>query len=288
MDLSDLEAFVEFSKTMNFTRAAEALHISQPALHTKVQKLSKEIGVPLYSKSGRVLSLTGYGVEVARFGRETSSHIEGFLQTLVGGRGDQSVTLAAGAGCYLYILGEPLRIFQERAKSGLQLLTTNADQTLEKLRRGEAHLGVTVLETVPPDLSASQIYSAPGLLIVGKDHRLARRKKLSIAELQGIELIVPPLGRPHRETLARTFREHEVNWKVALEASGWELMTHFVNLGLGAAIINGCCRIPGTLKAIPIKEFPVVNYYLLTKRTLQLSTEQQRLFNLIKAGGADE
>jgi len=177
MEFTDLEAFVEFSKTMNFTRAAEALHISQPALHRKVQKLSKEIGVPLYSKSGRVLSLTAYGIEVARFGRETRSHVDGFLDTLVGSRSDQPVILAAGSGCYLYILGEPLRSFQKEQSSGLQLLTTNAEQTVDKLRSGEAHLGVTVLDTVPPDLTETKLYSAPGLLVVSKDHPLARCKK---------------------------------------------------------------------------------------------------------------
>ena len=66
LNLDALYAFTVFSETRNFTRAAETLHISQPALHVKIKKLSEELGVPIYTKSGRELVLTSYGKALVR------------------------------------------------------------------------------------------------------------------------------------------------------------------------------------------------------------------------------
>lgn len=282
MNLDSLEAFVVFSETLNFTRAAQRLNISQPALHVKIKKLSQELGVPLYSKKGRTLELSPYGTELARFGRETSTHIEGFLQTLLQGHQTQPVVLAAGAGCYLYLLGEALGNFQKSEHPGLRLLTADATSTVDLLRSGQAHMGVTVLETVPPDLKSELLYQAPGTLVVPREHPLARHKTLPLSKLDGISLIVPPVGKPFRSVVTRTLASGEVSWRVAVEASGWELMLHFVQLGLGAALVNGCCRIPDSLKAIPVQGFPTANYYLLSKRTLALSPHQQLLYDQIR------
>lgn len=278
-----LEAFVEFSKVLNFTRAAESLSISQPALHVKIKKLSQELGVPLYSKKGRTLSLTPYGVELARFGRESRAQTEVFLQTLVQGHHSQTVVLAAGSGAYLYLLGGALSRFRECEAGDLRLLTANATRTVDLVRTGEAHMGVTVLESVPPDLQAVLIHRAPGTLVVPKSHPLARRKSLSVTHLEGLGLIVPPLGMPFRGVVGRTLESRQVNWRVAVEASGWELMIHFAELGLGVAIVNGCCRLPSGLRAIPIREFPVAKYYLLNKRTLAFSEAQQHLYEEISS-----
>ncbi|WP_433478061.1 helix-turn-helix domain-containing protein [Spirillospora sp. CA-142024] len=72
MDLSRLStdalaSFAVFADHLNFTRAAEELHISQPALHVKVQKLAENLGRPLYTRQGRRLTLTSTGEQVARF-----------------------------------------------------------------------------------------------------------------------------------------------------------------------------------------------------------------------------
>ncbi|MFZ5890453.1 MAG: LysR family transcriptional regulator [Myxococcota bacterium] len=63
-------AFTEFAEHLNFTRAAKQLHISQPALHVQIRKLSEEVGRPLYRRTGRSLSLTPEGKRLAVFGRE--------------------------------------------------------------------------------------------------------------------------------------------------------------------------------------------------------------------------
>jgi DNA-binding transcriptional LysR family regulator len=56
-----------------------------------------------------------------------------------------------------------------------------------------------------------------------------------------------------------------VAWRVAVEAGGWELMLHFASLGIGLAIVNGCCRLPPGLVAKPLEELPRVRYQVLQR-----------------------
>lgn len=285
MNYDALYAFVEFSRSLNFTHAAEILSISQPALHVKIKKLSQELGVPLYVKRGRVLELTPHGVELARFGKESEAQTEAFLSSLMQSSRPEQVVLAAGAGSYRYLLGPALSGF---GGEKLRLLTTDTPQTLELIRTGEAHMGVTVLESEPADLEALPIHTAQAQLIVPRAHPLARRRRLRLSDLSGLGLIVPPLGRPFRSAVSRILAAHEVPWRVAVEASGWELMMHFASLGLGVTIVNGCCEVPRGLKGIPIQGFPPVRYYLVKKRTFPFSVEQQRLYQRIAQAGQEK
>lgn len=278
LTLDSLRAFEEFSRTMNFTHAAEALHISQPALHTKIKKLSATLGRVLYLKEGRRLELTREGQEVVRFARELREEVEAFSESFL----TQRVTLAAGAGSYLYLLGPALREFRAQSESRLELLTTDREATLRALRLGEAQLGVTVLESVPRDVEASLLHSLPPALVVPRGHPLADRRRLRPEELGGWELIAPPEGRPHRQALERLAGEHGFELRVALEAEGWELMLHFVALGLGLAVVNGCCRIQPELVAVPLSGLSRANYYLVSKRSFPLSEEQRLLADLIE------
>ena len=83
-DLDAAADFAVFADHLNFTRAAEALHLSQPALHAKVKKLEAELGVPLYKKRGRALELTDTGRELARLGRDLRTQASDLLRHLTG------------------------------------------------------------------------------------------------------------------------------------------------------------------------------------------------------------
>src|SRR5262245_10235293 len=95
--------FAVFAEQLNFTRAARELHISQPALHVKVRKLSEQLGVPLYVREGRHLALTPEGEAVGRLGRRIEQHVDALVGELRG-EGPLPVTLAAGEGAHLYVV----------------------------------------------------------------------------------------------------------------------------------------------------------------------------------------
>src|SRR6516162_9121125 len=99
-----LQAFLTFSQTMNFTRAAAELNISQPALHVKIGKLAGSLGQTLYYKAGRNLVLTPAGERVSAYARAEQERLLAFIDDLRQGASRRSVAFCAGNGAYLNLL----------------------------------------------------------------------------------------------------------------------------------------------------------------------------------------
>src|SRR5688572_10957785 len=201
MDSDRLAAFVEFAEHLSFTRAAEKLHVTQPALFAQIKKLGEELGMPLYVRIGRRLELTAEGEAVARFGREQARATAAFLDELRYGSSRQPVVLAAGEGAFRYLLGDAIGAFVKSEIAPLALLTRDREGTIEALRSGVAHLGVTSLGSVPPDLDGDAIASARAIAVLPPKHALAKKRRLVPRDLAGERLILPPRGRPHREAI---------------------------------------------------------------------------------------
>jgi DNA-binding transcriptional LysR family regulator len=163
------------------------------------------------------------------------------------------------------------------------VLTRDREGTLAALSSAEAHIGVTALDTVPDTMSATPLRRVGMLLVMHRGHRLARKRRVRLADLAGERLIVPPAGRPHRDLVTRALASAHVDWEPALEAAGWEVMLHYAALGVGLAIVNDICRIPSGATARPLAEIPALRYYVLHRRQLPLAPPAARLRGLIVA-----
>ena len=260
--LEAIQAFAVFADSLSFSEAARALHISQPALHTKIGRLADQLGIPLYVRSGQKLALTRHGELVARHGRDLQSRSLALLDSLRGHAEPERIALAAGGGAFLYLLGPSLRSFIRRStgKVRLTLLTLDRAGTLDAVLTGKAHVGVAPLETVPDEIAAEPLCSVGQVLVAPRDHPLARKRSIRLPDLAGAELIVPRSGQPHREILARTLQSAGIPWTVAVEATGWELIIEFVRMGMGFAVVNSYCRIPAGLTSVPIPELPGLRF----------------------------
>lgn len=286
MNLDAVTAFATFADSLNLSTAAEALHISQPALHAKLRKLGEQLGVRLYVRVGRRLELTAQGEEVARFGREIAQQTRVFGTQLRDGDAGE-LAFAAGDGAYLYLLGPALRRFLAEGKTRLKLLTRDRDGALEAVRSGRAQLGVAPLQSVPGEFEARVLTTVGQMLVVRGDHPLARRRRLKLRDLAHCALIVPPEEKPHRQLLARLLQTAGVPWTVAVEATGWDLMLSFVQMGVGAAVVNAYCRLPRGLRGLPISELPTLRYYVFHRRGLKPAGELARLARTLQAQAED-
>ncbi|AGP35143.1 LysR family transcriptional regulator [Sorangium cellulosum] len=286
LNLDWLGAFVVFSEHLNFTRAARALHVSQPALHAQIGKLGEALGVTLYQRRGQRLELTADGRRVAAFGREVGERTRSFLDVLRHGESREPVVLCAGEGSYLYLLGEGIRAFTARAVAPLRLLTRDREATLDAVVAGEAHLGVAPLEGAPDGLAADRLTEVEQVLVVPEAHPLARKRRVHLRDLEGARLVVPGPGRPHRAALAQALLSAGVRWEPAVEANGWELMLHFVRLGVGIAVVNACCRLPRGLVARPLPELPRKVFYVVHRRGVDLQGGPAALRDALVAHGA--
>lgn len=262
ISLDALLAFAEFAEDGNFSKAALRLHLSQPALHTKIAKLGRTVDRPLYIRRGRSIEITEAGRKVQRFARELSASTQAFQDDLLEQESAQSVVLAAGEGSYLYLLGQGMRAHLSANKHSLRLITADGAAAVEAVQAGRAHLGVASLDAVPKGMMAEPLTKVGQMLVLPKQHPLASKRRIRLKDLESAELIVPPSGRPHRAMLSQMLQSAEVSWTVAVEASGWEVMLYLVRLGMGLAIVNACCRIPSGVVTRPMLELPALQYFI--------------------------
>ncbi len=275
IDLDAALAFATFAESMNFSAAARRLHLSQPALHVKIGKLAARLALPLYRREGRALTLTRHGERVAAFGRAVAAQRRELQAELDGA--DATLTLAAGEGAYLYLLGGGIRHYLRGEGRRLRLLTRDRDGAVAAVLDGHAELGVAPLLRPPPELQAELLTEVGQRLVVPVRHPLARRRRLALADLGGLDLIVSPAGGPQREMLEQRLAAAGVPWRVAVEARGWELMLQFVRMGVGVTVVNACCRLPAGLVGIALPELPMLRYHLFRRRSRPGSGEIERL-----------
>ncbi len=251
-------AFAVFADHANFTTAAAQLHLSQPALHVKIAKLAAALDVPLYERVGRGLRITSAGEAVAAYGRDQRARAQELLGELCGVA--QPITVAAGRGAFQWVLGDGLRALAGDGR-GIRVQVANRQGALDAVQSGRADVGVVGFDPPPAGLRQRQLRDDPHVLLLPAGHPLRRRRRLRVGELDGIELVAPPTGRPHRLTLERA-REHAgITWRVVAEADGWDLQAHFVSVGLGAAVVNGCVPAPPGTIAVPVVDLPRVGYW---------------------------
>jgi len=267
LDSTRLISFIVFAEELNFTHAAARLHLSQPALHVQVRKLAEALGVALYRRTGRRLELTQAGRQLLSFARDEERRTQAFLSTM-GSTSRRTVVFAAGEGTLLYVLGGAVRRFAARRDVDLRALTRDSEGVLAALRSGEAQVGVTALATPPDDLKAVRARVAGMSLVAPRDHALMSKRHIRLVDLEDARLIVPPADRPHRQFIERALAAAGVRWKRAVEASGWEVMLHYAELGVGLAIVNDICRIPARAAARPIPELPPLAYHVLHRHGL--------------------
>lgn len=275
-----LQAFAVFARTLNFTTTAKELALSQPAVFERIQLLGERLGRALYRREGRGLVLTPDGERVARFARELDQQWREFNSELSGTVHPDVVRLSAGEGSYLFLLGPALSAFRRESGARLDLLTLGAKDTVSAVSRGEAQLGVAVIDVLPRGLEAEPLITTPLCAALPAGHPLARHRQLSLDRLRTERWILTPEGQSHRELLSRALGRDGTLLESPLEADGWPLMLKFVELGLGVAVVNGCASWPRVVLR-PLPELGTVTYRLVRRRGAKLTPTAALLARLI-------
>jgi DNA-binding transcriptional LysR family regulator len=264
MDYDALMAFATFAEYLNFTHAAEELHISQPALHRKVNKLADRLETPLYVRSGRDLVLTEEGEMLAAHAREVASMTDNVLARLDEEEAPSPVVLASGPGAFLHLLG-PAILEAREGPYPLRLLTMRSPAAAKAVIEARAHVAVGVFHEGYERLEVEVWREIGQKVVVPEEHWLAGRGRLEPTDLEGEQLVIAPAGQPHRVSTEQVLAEHDVGWSVGVEATGWQLMMRFVTYGMGITIINDFVPVPEGLVGIPVEGFPVVDYSVATR-----------------------
>ncbi|NUT35906.1 MAG: LysR family transcriptional regulator, partial [Hamadaea sp.] len=195
-----LRAFAVFAEHRNFTAAAARLHLSQPSLHAKIAKLAAALGVRLYERDGRSLVLTAEGRRLAAYAQDERRRVDDFLATVHSG--DRTLAIAAGRGALRWVVSDAIRRIAADGHR-IRLLVLDREAALAALATGEADVAVTASDPPPRTLRSAEIAAYAQVLVIPGDHRLARRRRVALRDLDGLDLVVPPADRPHRRALDR-------------------------------------------------------------------------------------
>jgi DNA-binding transcriptional LysR family regulator len=201
--LADLRAFVTVGELQSFAAAANALHLSQPALSRRISHLEEQLGVRLFDRTTRSVQLTLLG---ARF-LDSIRGLVGDLDRSVHNLRD-AATLEAGdvtVGCVFsavhHFLPPVIRAFREKHPNVLvRLIEEGADEVLDSVKQGEADFALNYIGMQDPDVAFTPLRKEPYVLACSAGHPLARRRSVRWDELAAY-----PLARVSHASRNRLF-----------------------------------------------------------------------------------
>jgi len=242
MELYALEVFSTVVAEQSFSRAAEKLLRTQPAISLTLQRLEAELGGPLIDRSFRTakkLVLTDAGQVVLDFAKRFEN-LRGEMATALGELRDNSagrLTIGANESSTLYLLGHIERYRRLFPKIKIQVRRSQSSKIPAELLDGTLELGVTSYDPGDERLISKTIYADSLAFIVSPEHRFAGRKTLSITDLGSETFIAHNVVSPYRENVVREFRRHKVPLNMDVEVPTLEAIRKLVQSNEGVAFL---------------------------------------------------
>ncbi len=285
--LKQLRAFCRAAELGSISLAADSLFLSQPTVSLQIQALERELEITLFERKGPSIRLTPEGATLYELALPLVEGIDNLHQSFSAQFGrleSGELNIAAGESTILYILPEPLKRFAE-SYPGIRLKLHNVTgrDGLAMLRANEVDLAVGSFLEVPADIDYHPFVTYDPTLITPLDHPLARRERVRLEDISPFGLILPPRHLSTWRIVDLGFRQHNLEYQVALEAGGWEVIKKYVELGLGISIVTDVCLTGRErLGRIPLSDyFPRRSYGTVVRRGKFLSPQAKRFIELI-------
>lgn len=281
--LKQLRAFCCAAQTGSVSKAAERLYLSQPSVSLQIQALERELKVTLFERRGPKIQLTPDGRRLYELAQPLVHGMDSLSETFAADSGrvtSGDLSIAAGESTLLYLLPELVKRFaKEHPGIRIKLHNVTGRDGLALLRADEADLAVGSMIDAPDDITYHPIFSYDPVLITSLQHPLAKKKQLRLEDVGPHGLILPPRHLSTWRVVDTVFHQHNVEYKVTLEAGGWEVVKKYVELGLGISIVTNICLTgQEALAVIPMdRYFPKRSYGVVLRRGKFL-TPQARLF----------
>lgn len=258
MDIPSLQAFLAIVSSGSFSLAAEELALTQPAVSKRVAALEDKLGVKLFHRIGRPISLTEAGEALLPRARHLLAELEDTQRLIANLSGQVGGKLLVGTSHHigLHRLPPALRRFTERYPDvALELQFMDSEAACQRVARGELELGVVTLPPEPsPPLVCQPIWDDPLRLVVAADHALARHNKIDISQLADVPAIMPGVQTYTRHILDQGLRRAGVTPMVAMSTNYLETIKMMVSVGLGWSVLPKT-MLDKNLRALNVKAF---------------------------------
>ncbi|MFV2032022.1 MAG: LysR family transcriptional regulator [Gammaproteobacteria bacterium] len=287
--LKKLRAFCQTAKLGSMTKAAESLFASQPTISLQIQALEEDMDTVLFDRCGPKLTLTTEGSILYELCLPHVQGIDRLKETFdahCGNLTSGDLIIAAGESTILYILPKPVRLFSGQYPAiKLRLANETGRDGMELLRSDKVDFAVGSMLEVPDDLDYDPIVTYNPVVITPLDHPLGKIGKITLRDIGKYGLILPPRHLSTWHIVKMVFAQNNVNFEVALEAGGWEVIKRYVSLGQGISIVTDVCITDEDrtrMKVIPVVQyFPRRSYGIVTRKGKFLSAPSKRFIEIM-------
>ncbi|MFA6314416.1 MAG: LysR family transcriptional regulator [Sterolibacterium sp.] len=238
--LRQLKVFEAVARHLSFSRAAEELHLTQPAVSMQVRGLEEDAGLPLTEQIGKKIFLTHAGAELARHARVIAQQLRAAEEALAAIRGVSGGELKIGVvSTAKYFAPRLLAAFRTRHPGvELHLGVHNREKIVRQLADNEIDLAIMGRPPAELDTVADAFAANSLVFIAAPDHPLAARRRIAPASLAQESFLIREQGSGTRSAMERFFAEHEVALGHTFEASSNETIKQAVMAGMGIAFIS--------------------------------------------------
>ena len=242
MDIRDLQVFLAVTTRLNFTRAAEDVHLSQPSVSVRIRQLERELNVKLFEQLGKRVALTEAGRLLEPYARRVVAAMDDALHAVEELQGLERGTVRVGASTTpgMYLIPRTIALFKQRyPKIDVHLAVKDTRQIEEGVIRNEFDFGF-----VGGHLAGDEVEVLPWItdelrLIVPKGHRLAGKRTVKPQDLLQEQFILREQGSATRAVVAAHLGKLRIEPEAVMEIANPESVKKAVQSGLGIAFISG-------------------------------------------------
>jgi DNA-binding transcriptional LysR family regulator len=258
---------------MSISRAAEVLHVTQPAVSMQLRQLEEIVGMPLYEQAGRKIRLTDAGVDFEHYAVAALAQLKQLEDAMAARRGIRKgrVELAM-VSTAKYFVPMLLVLFRKKYPDiEVSLQIHNRESIMQLLMRNEIDLVIMGRAPETIDCVASVFATNPLGVISAPEHPLSRRRKAPISILHDQEFVVRENGSGTRHAMERLFGENDIRPRIIMEMPSNETIKQAVMAGMGMSFLSlRTIRhelASGHLALVDIEGLPIVRHWHITHLT---------------------
>jgi DNA-binding transcriptional LysR family regulator len=290
MDLGELQVFLTVAKEGSFSRAAERLFRTQPAVSLAIRKLEDGLGQPLFIRGTRPVRMTDAGVVLKEYAERLINlrdEVKKGLSDLEGlERGELSLGVNESS---IHALLPALAIFREKHPAiQVRVHRVFSRDIPHEVLNYRLDLGAISYVPREPLLQATEILKDELTLVVPPKHPLARKREVDITDL-GKETFIAHIVESHfRRRVIELFARHHTALNMPIELPTIESIKRFVQMGMGVAIVPRMCVqweiAHGWIKEIQVKQLNIPRHvYLVSRRGARLPHTAAELVRILRA-----
>lgn len=288
LNFHELNVFVEAALAQNFSVAARRLYLSQPAVSLQIANLEKQLGLTLFQRSGRSITLSEEGTILLPMAQEALRHLRHIEETMWALKGVMigELSIACSTTVGKYILPRLVAGFRNKypdVRVAVHVMSRRA--AVEWLLGGRAEIAVVSARPVHSEVEMAPFLEDQVILIVPADHPWADGRSLAPADLLTIPFILREANAGTYEVVAEGLAAHGLNisqLKSVLSLANAEAIEMSVEAGIGAAFISHMAAVRGIalgrVVQVPVQEMALKRTIYMVRHQRSAATPLQRAF----------